>query len=105
MAPPPASGYVVWARSPPALACYAPGFRLSADLDYFLQLSRSPDLVVQCIDLELVHMAAGGISGQQTQRRLQEVRRAYLRAFYWRWWFPFVLRYLRRVMSLLGCNG
>ena len=87
------------------LARYAPGFRLSADLDYFLQLSRSPDLVVQCLDLELVHMAAGGISGQQTQRRLQEVRRAYRRAFGWRWWFPFGLRYVRRVMSWLERNG
>ena len=86
------------------LARYAPGFRLSADLDYFLQLSRSPDLW-WCLDLELVHMAAGGISGQQTQRRLQEVRRAYRRAFGWRWWFPFVLRYLRRVMSWLERNG
>jgi len=86
------------------LARYAPGFRLSADLDYFLQLSRSTDLVLQCLDLELVHMAAGGISGQQTQRRLQEVRRAYRLAFGWRWWFPFLLRYLRRVMSSLERN-
>jgi len=83
------------------LARYAPGFRLSADLDYFLQLSRHPGLRVQCLDLELVHMTVGGISGQQTQRRLQEVRRAYRRAFGWRWWFPFLMRYLRRVVSLL----
>jgi hypothetical protein len=83
------------------LARYAPGFRLSADLDYFLQLSRHPDLRVQSLDLELVHMASGGISGLQTQRRLQEVRRAYRRAFGWRWWFPFLMRYLRRVASLL----
>lgn len=84
------------------LSCYASGFRLSADLDYFLQLSRSSDLVVQCLDLELVHIASGGISGQQTQRRLQEVRRAYHRAFGWRWWFPFIARYIRRFSSLLG---
>ena len=83
------------------LARYAPGFRLSADLDYFLQLSRDPHLRVQCLDLELVHMAAGGISGQQTQRRLQEVRRAYRRAFGWRWWVPFLARYSRRLFSLL----
>ena len=84
------------------LARYAPGFRLSADLDYFLQLSRSTDLAVQCLDLELVHMAAGGISGQQTQRRLQEVRCAYRRAFPWCWWFPFIARYIRRLASLLA---
>ncbi|CAK6696826.1 glycosyltransferase [Synechococcus sp. CBW1107] len=83
------------------LARYAPGFRLSADLDYFLQLSRHRDLQVRCLDLELVHMAAGGISGQQTQRRLQEVRRAYRRAFGGLWWFPFLARYLRRLLSLL----
>jgi hypothetical protein len=86
------------------LSRYAPGFRLSADLDYFLQLSRSSDLVVQCLDLELVHMAAGGISGQQTQRRLHEVRRAYRRAFGSLWWFSFIARYVRRFVSLLEIN-
>jgi len=83
------------------LARYSSGFRLSADLDYFLQLSSHPGLRVQCLDLELVHMADGGVSGQQTQRRLQEVRRAYRRAFGWYWWFPFLMRYLRRAASLL----
>lgn len=83
------------------LAHYAPGFRLSADLDYFLQLSRNPDLQVLCLDDELVHMADGGVSGQQTQHRLEEVRRAYRRAYGWRWWFPFLARYARRLTSLL----
>lgn len=87
------------------LAHYAPGFRLSADLDYFLQLSRHHDLRVQCLDLELVHMADGGVSGQQTQRRLKEVRRAYRRAYGWIWWFPFFTRYLRRLLSLVPSFG
>ena len=56
---------------------------------------------MQVLDLELVHMSSGGISGQQTQRRLQEVRRAYQRAFGWLWWFPFIARYLRKLFSLL----
>ena len=84
------------------LARYAPGFGLSADLDYFLQLSSHPGLRVQCLDLEIVHMAEGGVSGQQNQRRLEEVRCAYRRAFAWRWWFPFVARYIRRLASLLA---
>lgn len=84
------------------LARYATGFRLSADLDYFLQLSNHPGLRVQSLDLELVHMADGGVSGQQTQRRLHEVRFAYRRAFGWRWWVPFMARYIRRLASLLG---
>ena len=83
------------------LAHYDQGFRLSADLDYFLQLSSHPDLSVQCLDLELVHMGAGGISAQQGLRRLQEVIRAYRRAFGWPWLFSFFLRYLRRMVFLL----
>ena len=87
------------------LAQYAPGFRLSADLDYFLQLSRHSDLRIQCLDLELVHMSDGGVSAQQTQRRLQEVRRAYRRAYSWLWWCPFLSRYLRRIVSMVPALG
>ena len=83
------------------LARYDPNFRLSADLDYFLRLSGHSDLCVQCLDLELVHMSDSGVSGQQTQRRLFEVFCAYRRAFGWRWWFPFVARYIRRIASLV----
>ena len=86
------------------LGHFAPGFQLSADLDYFLQLSNYPGLRVQCLNLELVHMDAGGISGQQTQRRLKEVRNAYRRAFGWLWWFPFLSRYIRRLATLLERN-
>lgn len=84
------------------LSRYAPGFRLSADLDYFLQLRRKPGLLVQCLNVEIVHMGDAGISGQQTLRRLQEVSRAYVRAFGLLWWFPFVARYIRRFASLLS---
>jgi len=49
-------------------------------------------------------MDAGGISGQQTQRRLKEVRNAYRRAFGWLWWFPFLSRYIRRLATLLERN-
>ena len=80
---------------------YSDSFLLSADLDYFLQLSRYPDLCIECLNVELVHMFSGGISGVQTQRRLAEVRRAYRRVFGWSWWFPFLMRYLLRLVSLL----
>lgn len=82
------------------LARYADGFRLSADLDYFLQLSRWPDLEVECVDLELVHMQSGGVSGRESRRRFQEVRLAYRRAFGWLWWLPYGLRYAQRLASL-----
>jgi hypothetical protein len=83
------------------LARYAPGFRLSADLDYFLQLSSDPGLRVSLLDLELVHMGEGGVSGVQHRRRLREVRRGYRRAFGWLWPVPFLMRYLQRGLSLI----
>ncbi len=83
---------------------YSQGFRLAGDLDYFLQISRWPDLIVDVVDLELVHMSHGGISSVQTKRRLLEVYLAYRRAFCFNWWFPFILRYIRRISSLLKSN-
>jgi hypothetical protein len=80
---------------------YAEPFQLSADLDYFLRLSSCRGLKVQGLKLELVHMGSAGASGQQTRRRLQEVRLAYRRAFGCLWWIPFGLRYGRRLWSRL----
>lgn len=84
------------------LAHYARGFRLSADLDYFLQLSAWPDLKVERLDLELVEMESGGVSAVHTRRRLQEVRQAYRRAFGALWPVPYALRYAQRLLSLLA---
>ena len=81
------------------LSSYRDGLRLTADLDYFLRLSRLEPLKVRLLDLELVHMGDAGVSGQQTRRRLREVKRSYHHAFGWRWWIPFVARYLRRLAS------
>lgn len=84
---------------------FAALFRLSADLDYFLRLSTCAGLSARGLDLELVHMGEAGVSGQQTRRRLQEVRLAYHRAFGWLWGIPFSLRYIRRLWSRLPSPG
>jgi glycosyltransferase involved in cell wall biosynthesis len=92
-----AIGPGAWRRLPG----YAEGFRLSADLDHFLRLSAFPDLRVERLDLELVAMGSGGVSGVQTRRRLEEVRHAYRRAFGATWPVPFLLRYGQRLLSLV----
>ena len=81
---------------------YSPFFRLSADLFYFLQLSRFSDLSVQAVDFEFVHMSSGGISARQRNRRLYEVTSAYLRRFGPFWCIPFSFRYLRRILSFFS---
>lgn len=96
---PPHQGTLIGPGSRTHLARYAPGFRLSADLDYFLQLARVPDLKVQVLDLELVYMDSGGVSARETQRRLKEVVWAYRRAYGAFWALPFLFRYTRRIVS------
>lgn len=99
-ATPPHQATLFGPRARARLSHYSSDFRLSADLNYFLQLSRHPSLRVLCLDLEMVHIADGGVSGKQTQRRLSEVRRAYRSVYGWCWWIAFLARYARRLISL-----
>ena len=78
---------------------YSDYFRLSADLDYFLQLSANPGLCIQCLNIELVYMSSGGVSALQTHRRLKEVSFAYRRIFGLFWVLPFLMRYVHRIFS------
>jgi glycosyltransferase involved in cell wall biosynthesis len=96
---PPHQGTLIGPGARSHLARYAPQFRLSADLDYFLQLARVPDLKVEVLDLELVHMDSGGVSALETRRRLKEVVWAYRRAYGAFWALPFLFRYARRIVS------
>ena len=80
---------------------YATDFKLAADLNFFLRLLDKPDLQVCCLDLELVHMYAGGASSRQAKRRLYEVYKAYRMAFGWKWFLPVLLRYFRRFIGIL----
>lgn len=98
---PPHQATLIGPSAQRSLACYSHEFRLSADLDYFLQLSRYDTLTVQCLDIELVHMGNAGISGQYTMCRLQEVRHAYSRCFGGIWFLPFIARYAQRLISLV----
>lgn len=82
------------------LSRYSLSLRLAADLDYFLSFSGFHYILVQCVDLEIVHMSDGGVSNQQTQLRFQEVLLSYIKAFGWLWFLPFVARYIRRMVSL-----
>ncbi|QNJ12208.1 glycosyltransferase [Synechococcus sp. M16.1] len=84
------------------LASYSSGFSLSADLNYFLELSRMPGLTVRCLDLELVHMSTGGVSSRFFLSRLIEVFTAYWNAFGWLCPFSFFSRYVRRFSNLLA---
>ena len=97
---PPHQGTLFGPGARSRMSRYESDFYVSADLDYFLKISCHPGLIVYSLKLELVHMSNGGFSSQQTQRRFQEVCRAYRNAFGIFWFIPMLLRYLRRMSSL-----
>ncbi|MEB3317223.1 MAG: glycosyltransferase [Cyanobacteriota bacterium] len=81
---------------------FSTDLRLSADLDYFLRLSRDPSIKIRQADQEVVWIGDGGISKQKTRRRLKEVNISYRKAFGAQWWIPFCLRYIQRIQSLFS---
>ena len=78
---------------------YDEHYPLAADLDYFLRLSNQKALNIRCIDLELIHMSDGGVSGQHTKSRFNQVKTTYQQTFGSLWWVPFISRYIRRLTS------
>jgi len=83
------------------LSTFTTDLKLSADLDYFLRLSTHPEIRILQQDMEVVWIGDRGVSRKETKRRLREVCIAYQRAFEYRWWIPFFLRYLERIQSLI----
>lgn len=83
---------------------YTDNFYLAADLNYFLSISKFSNLNVEVIPLMVAYMSDGGISGQQTRRRLSEVKNAYKYSFGFLWPFPFIFRYMHRLLSAFSCQ-
>ena len=74
-------------------------YRLAADLDFFLRLSFVSQLHYLPLEVDLVNIREGGVSGQQNLRRFKEVIIAYFRAYGLLFFIPFTLRYLNRFLA------
>lgn len=96
---PPHQGTVFGPKVRQKLPLYAEGFDLSADVDYFLRLSRFADADVDVLPVEIVHMLTGGESGKRNKQRFLEVKCAYVRRYGPVWWISYALRYLKRVFD------
>jgi hypothetical protein len=102
-----------WGSTPPHQATlFGPGarrllnsydddFRLTGDLDYFLRLSRLGGIRVFVDNIVLVLMGNSGVSARESKRRINEVVTSYKKAFGYLWTFPFLLRYIQRLWSIL----
>ena len=79
---------------------YRKQFKLSADLDFYLRLSKKKGISIGCSNIEIVHLMEGGISGQSTKQRLKEVLNAYKFCFPNFYFYPLIMRYFRKILTL-----
>jgi glycosyltransferase involved in cell wall biosynthesis len=98
---PPHQGTLFGPKVRQRLPGYADGFDLSADVDYFLRLSRFADVDVDVLPVDVVEMSAGGVSGQRNKQRFREVKIAYQRRYAGIWWISYLFRYLNRAADSL----
>ena len=73
---------------------------LSADLDYFLKLSKFNKLNIKTFNNNIVKMGLNGISGKENKKRISQVIRCYKKEYGFFWVIPFIIRYIRRIISL-----
>jgi len=78
---------------------YNDKFYLTSDLDFFLSLRAKKNLIVEIIKTEIVYMEDDGVSSKFTKLRIYEVLKTYLKHFKIFFFIPFILRYLKRIIS------
>lgn len=77
---------------------YNSAYKMAADLDYFLSISKVPDIKCLANPLNVVNILDGGVSHNRTFLRISEVWKAYWNIFRFKAIFPFSLRYLRKIL-------
>ena len=77
---------------------YNENYKLAADLEYFLNLSRLKNKNIVNSNIDLVLISNGGVSGKKTLLRIWEVCRSYKNEFKYTWIIPFVFRYLKKIL-------
>jgi len=80
---------------------YQTKFKIAADLDYFLNISLSRNMLICLMNLEIVKIGMGGFSSLSNNARLKEVYKCYADAFGFFVLVPFLLRYIKRILSVL----
>ena len=80
---------------------YQTKFKIAADLDYFLNISFSRNMIICLMDLEIVKIGMGGFSSLSNNARLKEVYKCYEDVFGFFAFVPFLFRYIKRILSAL----
>ena len=78
---------------------YSTEYKLSADLDYFLTISKSNDISYKYENLQVVNMSDSGISSKYLFQRLSNVFCIYLKFYKFLFFIPFTSRYFFKIFS------
>ena len=80
---------------------YQTKFKIAADLDYFLNISLSRNMIICLMNIEIVKIGMGGFSALSNKSRIKEVYKCYEYTFGYFALVPFIFRYIKRVLSLI----
>ena len=74
---------------------------IAADLYYFLSTLTFKGININLLNEEIVIMGTGGYSNRSALKRIKEVFYSYKESYSFFALFPFCLRYLKRLISLI----
>ena len=80
-------------------------YKLAADLDIFLRLSKIKNLKIKTFNIDIVKIAPGGISKRLFKNRIYEVYNAYKYSFGIFWLIPFLIRYIKKIISFISIKS
>ena len=80
---------------------YRTKFKIAADLDYFLKISRYRNICICLMNYEIVKIGMGGFSALSNKSRIKEVYKCYENTFGYFALVPFIFRYIKRALSLI----
>ncbi len=96
---PPHQGTVIGPRARIANKKFSDKYKLAADLDFLLELTKNTKIRFKSSNIELSILDSNGVSNKETFNRIYEVIRVYLKAYNLLFLIPLFSRYLRRILS------
>lgn len=96
---PPHQSTIFTPKSRKILENYSVQYKLSADLEYFLSVSKNNNITYEYEDIQVVNMSDSGISSKYLFLRLSNVFCIYLKFYKLLFFVPFISRYFIRFFS------
>lgn len=81
---------------------YDEEYKIAADLEFFLRISKNDDFCVLLLNHELVYMSDNGVSSKAIIKKYREVLKAYKSTFGKVFLLVFLKRYLQKINLLLS---